>query len=42
MPLRVKVSNSASAEPGNGLPLAGDDVTDEGQYRIAKLDQVTK
>jgi Mce-associated membrane protein len=42
VPLRVKVSNSESQNQEAGYRLRVTMVSDEGQYRIAKLDQVAK
>ncbi len=42
VPLRVKVSNSESQNEEAGYRLRVTMVSDEGQYRIAKLDQVAK
>jgi Mce-associated membrane protein len=42
VPLRVKVSNSATQNQEAGYRLRVTMVPDEGQYRIAKLDQVAK
>jgi len=42
VPLRVKVSNSATQNQEAGYRLRVTMVSDEGKYRIAKLDQVAK
>ncbi|HVQ99330.1 MAG TPA: hypothetical protein VMS16_11085 [Mycobacterium sp.] len=42
VPLRVKVSNSESQNQETGYRLRVTMVSDEGQYRISKLDQVAK
>jgi Mce-associated membrane protein len=42
VPLRVKVSNSATQDQEVGYRLRVTMVSDEGKYRIAKLDQVAK
>src|ERR1700751_601002 len=42
VPLRVKVSNSATQNQEAGYRLRVTMVSDEGRYRIAKLDQVAK
>jgi Mce-associated membrane protein len=42
VPLRVKVSNSAAQNQEVGYRLRVTMVSDEGKYRIAKLDQVAK
>jgi Mce-associated membrane protein len=42
VPLRVKVSNSESQNQETGYRLRVTMVSDEGQYRIAKLDQVAR
>ena len=42
VPLRVKVSNSATQNQEVGYRLRVTMVSDEGKYRIAKLDQVAK